>query len=158
MDFGLTPTDSRIISTYKDRLSWLDRRRCHEPRIRKHEVNNLSNLSWVVFLKTWKRASLASMASCWTYKLDFWDIGSCKMKSHLWFICPFLKCASRSQNILWACQVANLLIVLRVGTVVVAVGPEPQLKQKLIERGIQHESHSHSYSKSRWKEEYNMTI
>ena len=39
-----------------------------------------------------------------------------------------LKCASRSQNILWTCQVANLLIVLRVGTVVVAVGPEPQLR------------------------------
>jgi len=30
-------------------------------------------------------------------------------------------------------QLLNLLIVLRVGTVVVAVGPEPQLKQKLIE-------------------------
>ena len=59
-----------------------------------------------------------------------------------------LKCATRSQKFLWTCQVANLLVVLRVGTVVVAVGPEPQLNQKLIERGIQRESHSHSYSKN----------
>ena len=95
------------------------------------------------------------MASCCTYNLTVLQDG--KVYESLPFF-DTLKCATRSQKILWTCQVANLLIVLRVGTVVVAVGPEPQLKQKLIERGIQHESHSHSYSKSRWKEEYNMTI
>ena len=116
-----------VISTYKDRQSWLDRRRFREPRIRKHEVNNFSNLHWVVFLKTWKRASLASMASCCTYNLTVLQDG--KVYESLPFF-DTLKCATRSQKILWTCQVANLLIVLRVGTVVVAVGPEPQLKQK----------------------------
>ena len=67
------------------------------------------------------------MASCCTYKLKVLQDGKVIYDSLMMPFFDTLKCASRSQNILWTCQVANLLIVLRVGTVVVAVGPEPQL-------------------------------
>ena len=155
MDFGLIPTDSSVYLTYKDRQSWLDRRRCHEPNIKNHKVNNSE--SWAVFLKTWKRASLASMASCCTYKLKvlqdgkviydsfalFWYIKVCIEKPKYFVDMPSCQppCSSQGRHRSRSRRARAIAI-----------------KQKSMERGIQHESHSHGYGKSRLKEEYNMTV
>ena len=153
MDFGLIPTDSSVYLTYKDRQSWLDRRRCHEPNIKNHKVNNSE--SWAVFLKTWKRASLASMASCCTYNLTvlqdgkvydsvpfFWYIKVCNEKTKNFVDMPSCqppyssqgRHRSRSRR---ARATAKAKVDRKRNT---TWKSQPQLQQKSMERGIQHDN------------------